>query len=204
MTESNREHLSCLMDGELDRKAQQFLLRRLSTDPELSARWQRYHLVRSCLHQEMGQGIAIVERVAQAVAVEADPPVSRALPAWLRPVAGGAIAACVAVVAIIGINQNLTRQGALEPTAGQPGFVSQSTPLDRSFSRQAVPVNYSEVSPADRQRINTYVLRHHQAVGGSGLTAFIPIVTGTPTSDAAAADFEGEQAEQTQELVAEP
>lgn len=204
MTDSNREHLSCLMDGEIDRKAQQFLLRRLSTDPELGARWQRYHLVRSCLHQEMGQGVAIVERVALAVDAEAEPPVVRTVPGWLRPVAGGAIAACVALVAVVGINQNLSRQGPLESSGDQPGFVSQPTPLDRSFSRQAVPVNYSEVSPADRQRINTYVLRHHQAVGGSGFASFVPIVTGTPTSDEAEVGPDSDQEVQAQELVTEP
>jgi len=202
MTESNREHLSSLMDGELDRKAQEFLLRRLSTDPEMAERWQRYHLVRSCLHQEMGPGVAIVERVSRAVAGESSAPAVKRFPGWLRPVAGGAIAACVALVAIVGINQNVSRQGQLESDSVQPGFVSQSTPLDRSFSRQAVPVNLSEVSPADRQRINTYVLRHHQAVGGTGFTSFIPIVTGTPTSDES--DFDGEQGDQAQELVTEP
>lgn len=202
MTESNREHLSCLMDGELDRKAQQFLLRRLSTDPDLGARWQRYHLVRSCLHQEMGQGVAIVDRVALAVDAEAAPPVVRAVPGWLRPVAGGAIAACVALVAIVGINQNLSREGQLGSDGEQPGFVSQPTQLDRSFSRQAVPVNLNEVGPADRQRINTYVLRHHQAVGGSGFTSFIPIVTGTATSNEA--EPENEQQGQAPQLGAEP
>ena len=204
MTDSNQEHLSCLMDGELDRKGQQFLLRRLASDSDLSERWQRYHLVRSCLHQETVQGIGIAERVSLAIASEAVPLAGNTMPRWLRPVAGGAIAACVALVAIVGINQNLTRQGQQEPEADQAGFVSQQTPLDRSFSRQAVPVNFSEVSPADRQRINTYVLRHHQAVGGSGFASYIPIVTGTPTSDDVETRPDDGQPDQARDPVTEP
>ncbi len=178
MTESNREHLSCLMDGELERNAQDFLLRRLSGDPDMTDAWRRYHLVRACLHQEMGSGVCIADRVSQAVAEEDSFSASR-MPAWLRPVAGSAIAASVALVAIVGINSSLLERGQPELVAEQPGFVSQSSLLDQPFSRQAIPVGFSPASEADRTRINTFVLRHNQAVGGGGFVSYLPIVTGT-------------------------
>jgi sigma-E factor negative regulatory protein RseA len=181
MTESNRENLSCLMDGELDRDAQVFLLRRLAGDPDMTATWRRYHLVRSCMHAEMASGQCIAERVSEAIANEDVPTRESALPSWMRPVAGAAIAAGVALFAIVGINSILLQQGQPDSVVEQPGFVSQPTSLDRTFSQQAVPVGFNEVSPADRQRINTYVLRHNQAVGGSGFISYVPIVTGTPT-----------------------
>lgn len=193
MTESNREHLSCLMDGELDHKGQDFLLRRLASDQGMSATWRRYHLVRACLHQEMAGGQCIADRVSAALADE-PLPVNEGFPAWLKPVAGSAIAASVALMAIVGINANLLERHQGEPLAEQPGFVSQSTSLDQSFSRQAMPVSFSEVSPADRQRINTYVLRHNQAVGGAGFVSYLPIVTATPVE---ATGYTESQADQT-------
>ncbi len=176
MTESNREHLSCLMDGELDRSAQKFLFRRLSGDSDLGGRWRRYHLVRACIHQEFARAGDLTDRVAAALADEPAPRPERAFERWLKPVAGGAIAASVALVALVGINANLGDRGS-EMAADEPGFVSQPTSLDRTFSRQAVPVSYSDSSQADRQRINTYVLRHNQAVGGGGFASYVPIVT---------------------------
>jgi sigma-E factor negative regulatory protein RseA len=195
MTESNRETLSCLMDGELDRDAQVFLLRRLAGDPEMTATWRRYHLVRSCMHQEMASGQCIAERVSEAIASEDVPTRESSLPSWMRPVAGAAIAAGVALFAIVGINSSLLDQGQPDAVVEQPGFVSQPTSLDRTFSQQAVPVSFNEVSPADRQRINTYVLRHNQAVGGSGFVSYVPIVTGgtqveTVESDQERSDLE--------------
>ncbi len=194
MMESNREHLSSLMDGELDDKAQGFLLRRLSSDPEMTATWRRYHLVRACLHKEFEHAADLADRVGRAL--DSEPSVEASGRArWLRPVAGSAIAACVALVAIVGINANIMQRGQPEAAADQPGFVSQPSVLDRSFSQQAVPVSFTESSPADRQRINTLVLRHNQAVGGSGFVSYLPIVTGTPSQTEADADGRGEQRE---------
>lgn len=197
MTESSREHLSSLMDGELDDKAQTFLLQRLSRDPEMTSTWRRYHLVRACLHQEFEHASDLADRVARAL--DQEPAIEQGrLTGWLRPVAGSAIAACVALVAIVGINANIMQRGQIEAAPEQPGFVSQPSVLDQTFSRPAVPVSLTESSPADRQRINTLVLRHNQAVGGSGFVSYLPIVTSS--SGQSQADPETEPAEEPVDL----
>ncbi len=196
MTDSHQEQLSCLMDGELEPQAQDFLLRRLAGDEGMSRRWRRYHLVRACLHKELESGHCIAESVSQALDREPAVEPATTMPRWLRPVAGGAIAASVALVAIVGINSSLLERGQPEAAAEQPGFVSQPTPLDRSFAQQPVPVGYSEVTPEDRQRINTYVLRHNQASGGSGFIPYLPIVTGAPVEASS-----GQRTDQDPELV---
>ncbi|HSH27633.1 MAG TPA: RseA family anti-sigma factor [Wenzhouxiangella sp.] len=177
MSESSRENLSSLMDGELDRKGRKFLLRRLAGDADMKASWNRMHLVRACLHQEDLASGDLVGRVAAAL--DAEPAPSRSLPArLLRPVAGGAIAASVAVMAIVGINSSmLEQQGAVALEGDEPGFVSQPTELDRPFTQSAVPVSYSEDRRAQRQRISGYVMRHHQAAGNTGFVSWVPIVT---------------------------
>lgn len=177
MSESNREHISSLMDGELDRGAQRFLLRRLVEDAEMKATWRRFHTIRACLHREILATRDLSARVAAALDDENASERSSRMAAWFKPVAGSAIAASVALVAIVGINSSmLDRQH--EPVEQPPGFVSQSTSLDQPFTRSAVPVGYSESSTAERNRISGHVLRHHQAAGGAGFISYAPIVTG--------------------------
>lgn len=177
MSESNREHLSSLMDGELERGAQRFLLQRLAEDAEMKATWRRFHTIRACLHREILATRDLAASVAAALDAEMTPGRQSRMPAWFKPVAGSAIAASVALMAIVGINSSVLErhQG---PAVEQPGFVSQPTSLDQPFTQSAVPVGYSESSTAERNRISGHVLRHHQASGGAGFISYAPIVTG--------------------------
>jgi len=178
MTESSREHLSSLMDDELDRKGCKFMLRRLAGDAELKARWSRMHMLRACLRNERLAGGDLVARVA--VALESEPAPSKSLSSrLLRPVAGGAIAASVAVMAIVGINSSMLEQSGSGGLAEneEPGFVSRPTQLDQPFTQSAVPVSYSEDQRSQRQRLSGYVMRHHQAAGSTGFVSWVPIVT---------------------------
>ncbi|MEE4638712.1 MAG: sigma-E factor negative regulatory protein [Wenzhouxiangella sp.] len=178
MTEANREQLSCLMDGELERHGRDFLVRRMSGDRELTGQWRRYHVIKACLQREFSGQLDLSDRVAAALSDEAPVGGESVARRWLKPVGGMAIAASVAVAALIGINSSVLEQGQPDRSAGQPGFVSQPSPLDRPFNQPLVPVSLSETSFADRQRINTYLLRHNQAAGGAGFTSYVPIVVG--------------------------
>ena len=113
MNKESREHLSCFMDGEISRETGRFLVRRLGADSELREIWARYHLVRDCLrHQEGGLvgdnlDIDLCGRVQQALAGEKPQAVPGRFAAslfkggWLKPVAGMAMAASVALIAIM-------------------------------------------------------------------------------------------------------
>ena len=190
MTETNREHLSTLMDGELERDAREFILRRLSHDDKLSARWRRYHMVRACLQRELSSAADLTGRVSAAIGTEPGLASTSTASRWLKPISGAAIAASVAVVALVGINSSLLERGQPELVAEQPGFVSQPTPFDWSFAQPLVPVSFSETTAADRQRISGYVLRHNQAAGSVGFVSYVPIVVGTRTPPVAT---EGEE-----------
>lgn len=180
MSDSN-QNLSCLMDGELDADNQLFLLRRLAHDQSMTLTWRRFHLVRACLHKEMAQVDCIADRVAAAISHEQrhanSTSASSRSPRWLRPIAGGAIAASAALFAIVAINTSLLERSG--PSGDlEPGFVApQTTVLNQPFARQATPVSFSEMEPSQRQRLNSYVLRHNQAAGGSGFVSYIPIVS---------------------------
>lgn len=180
--ERNNEHLSALIDGELDRRESAFLLRRLTTDASMQDDWTRYHLTRACIHNEFPGRIDLVSRVRAAIADERIDPVSRMSP-MARFGVGGALAAGIAMVAVVGLDNRIAP--GPEAVEEAPAFVSQSSALDRQFSRQAVPAGFIELpsspaaTPADdpRERISRYIIRHGQASGGSNFVSFTPILT---------------------------
>ena len=187
--ERNNEHLSALIDGELDRRESEFLLRRLTADDAMQDDWTRYHMVRACMQREFSGPVDLVDRVRASIADEQTDPVARMSP-LTRFGIGGAMAAGVALMAVVGLNSRL----APGPTEIEdaPAFVSQSSALDRQFSRQAVPVGLSELpasstaAPNDdsRERLSRYIIRHGQAAGGTTFVSFTPILT-SDTSAAA-------------------
>ena len=140
MDPTSREDLSALMDGELAAEPTRFLLRRLDHDPELSAAWSRWHLIRACLASDSARMSApkrdndFAARVATALQVEAAPPVRQRH--WARYMGGGAIAAGVAVAALM-----LNAPG---PRGDAPAPVAQSRPATNSL----VPTALAETSPA--------------------------------------------------------
>jgi len=120
MDPTSREDLSALMDGELAAEPTRFLLRRLDHDPELSATWSRWHLIRACLASDTARMSApkrdsdFAARIASALQVEAAPPARQRH--WARYMGGGAIAAGVAVAALL-LNVPSPRGDTLAPVA---------------------------------------------------------------------------------------
>jgi len=183
----NNEPISALVDGELDPKGAAFLVRRLSEDPHMHRQWQRFHLVRACLQREFSGPVSLVDRVQASLQDEAAPERRGRFPSLMRMGLGGAVAASVAMVAVLGLANRIDTENSavLEPDQG-PGFVSQSTPLDRQFNAPLVPAglgaNENSASPggttsATQQRINRYMIRHSQAAGSNGFISYTPVLT---------------------------
>lgn len=199
MSTESREHLSCLMDGEISRETGRFLVRRLGADEELCATWARYHLVRDCLRdQEAGlAGTELSGRIRLAIEQESVPAAPRRrAPAWLKPAAGMAVAASVALMAIVAVGPG--RQvvdpstTAEDEVAAVENFTSPQGLRPMTNTRQA-----SLSGGAGGNRMNPYLLRHYQATGsasGKGFVTFVPIVITTAAeageTSAAATDAE--------------
>jgi sigma-E factor negative regulatory protein RseA len=209
MNTDPREHISCLMDGEITRETGRFLVRRLGADAALSATWARYHLVRDCLrHQEGGlAGESLASRVRQAIENESLPArPNRVGGAWLRPVAGVAVAASVALMAIVAVGPtNQATQPAestLAETADTPAFTSPQSLTPAPVSQTA---SLHGVSSGE-SRMNAYLLRHYQAAGlngSKGFVTFVPIVLQPVAAKADAVDPEAEEESNT-DGVAQP
>lgn len=209
MNQQTHEQLSALADGELERDQIRFLLARMGGGSELPVRWARYHIVRQVLRRQ--QMVALSPCFADAVMarlVEEPHVHARTAPTWLRWGAGGAIAASVAVAALM-VTQPAGELGS--PSGSSGAMVARATPQAASVNMSPVAAvsapgefrtpllapNVPETAPASfgtdltqpvaiDPQMQSYLMRHYQAVGGSGQSAFVPYVL-LGTADAARA-----------------
>ncbi len=139
MTENIREQISALLDGELPQHEMRQAVDRLSEQEPLQERWDRYHLIRDVIRGDAGARSApsVAERVRAelehepAILAAPKPPAGTTTrpPAWVRPFAGTALAASVAVLAVLAAPQLLNpeakgpAQTAALQTAPQPNYV---------------------------------------------------------------------------------
>lgn len=187
MNKETLEHVSSLMDGELSRETGLFLTRRLCADEELTATWERYHLIRDCIRQPGGKTplVDLSERMRHALSDEEATPVSVwASNRWLRPVSGLAIAVSVALMAIVAVGPDQAIQNAVNPDeqTAQP-FTSPNI-LPAAPRTQAA--SFSPQAQGRDARLNSYLLRHNQSSGSftaQGIIGLVPIVSSAETED---------------------
>lgn len=158
------EQLSALADGELGQAEAELLLARLTREPALRARWERYHTIGEALRGGLPARYPVglpagVERALAEDVVHAARG-GTLLGRFMMPMIGAAIAASVALVGVLVVrNQVQDPVAAVAPlTAG-----AEHAPLPG-----AMVVDYS---PAMRAKLGAYVVRHGQAADRSLLTA---------------------------------
>ena len=168
------ENLSALVDGEdaTSSSSRSYLLDGIKDDVDLQLKWKSYHLIRNSLRQELPADIYldIADRVAQAL--DAEPAILAPKKTWrdislisnIVPFAkqGGqmAIAASVAVVMIIGVQQ-LNQADVIQPFNAAPpipGIQGGLSPV--SFDQARTVPNSDGVE--QRRRINAYMTDHKQ------------------------------------------
>jgi negative regulator of sigma E activity len=101
---------------------------------------------------------------------------------WLKPVAGMAIAASVALMAVMAVDPGTS------PALQSPGGVAESGSVESFTSPQGlsqIPVSSQAVSS---QRMDSYLLRHYQAAGSSGGRSFVALVPVMVKSQASASE----------------
>jgi sigma-E factor negative regulatory protein RseA len=128
MSEALREQLSALMDGELPKDQMRFLLRGLDADAQLAQSWSRYQLASAVMRRQVAfvpVDAGFADRVMQAVSQQSAP--VRAGVRVLRWAGGGAIAAAVAVIALVGTRPAVqSPMPASTPIASVPATPVQS------------------------------------------------------------------------------
>jgi sigma-E factor negative regulatory protein RseA len=119
------------MDGELGAEPTRFLLRRLDHDPELSATWSRWHLIRDCLAAEPARMSTrkrdddFAAQVATTLGAGRDARTHTRH--WAQYIGGSALAASVAVAALILYTPNAARNGGPAPDTQRTAAAPVST-----------------------------------------------------------------------------
>ena len=117
MSEQIREQVSAFLDGELPGTETELLLKRLTRDGELRESFGRYALIGEALRG--GGSQLLSRRFASRVnlAIDGEPVVAQ-IPSqsvrerrWWRPLAGVTVAAGVATVAIVALQQRAISPG---------------------------------------------------------------------------------------------
>lgn len=169
MSEQIREQISALLDGELPAAEQRLLLERLGRDPALRSCLSRYQLIGDAVHQTLPPQVdlGLADRVMAALDEQ---PAYHASPAWtaraVRPLAGLAVAASVAVVAVLAVQQLRTP----EPGAG---LQVAAKPLPAAVAPAAAQLSAAQPAPS-RERLNEYLVNHSEYAASGGLAGISP------------------------------
>ena len=172
MSEQIREQVSAFLDGELPGSETELLLKRLTRDPELRQSFGRYALIGETLRGTSRGSLSLTfaARVNGAIDGEpaAPPQPVRARPLrWWKPIAGTAVAAGVAAVAVVALQQravapslpaasHMTVQNARLMTVPEEAL---------SYTVPAAPAATAMVAPA---RLTSYVFAHSKYAEGLG------------------------------------
>lgn len=146
-TVQSRESLSALKDGEASEFELRKVLQTLTTDSELRKQWHRYHLAAAIIRREVVKSpdLALCDRIQAALNEEpahGTSPVKR----LIQPLSRFAVAASVAALAIVGVQQytqlNGASEAALAKAEPEVAHDRPATPLQlpSAFSVPRVPV----------------------------------------------------------------
>ena len=197
MSQPFEEHLSAFMDGELGRDESRFLLRRAEGDDVLAGRWMRYHIARYVLRRQPVLAIRADFSSAILARLDAEAVAETGRVQWLRWGSGGAIAAAVAVAALM-VTKPTTEPEVATPIAAStaPQRATQiaapalaqiaaaspvlQTPLVPNSPIQTQAASFgsdlSEQPVTYDPRLQSYVIRHYQALGTTSQPDFVPYI----------------------------
>jgi len=159
------ESASALMDGEASELDLRRVLKVVGEDPAVSGSWQRYHLVRASLHQDVHgrPAVNLLAGIHARLAEDEQPlvvPISRRFSGALRRLGQGAIAASFAFTALYAasyLQWSSGEQPGVPAVASQNGAQDPQMPsLGGDFSPSALTRTVS-MDAAARKRLQQAV-----------------------------------------------
>ncbi|MCG6901021.1 MAG: sigma-E factor negative regulatory protein [Gammaproteobacteria bacterium] len=167
MKEKLYEQLSALVDDELADGEQDLLLRQLGADAELRERLARYQAISDAMQSHLPSRLEVgFHKVIQA-ALQDEPAVQVEWPRFaglFKPLAGFAVAASVAVVAVLSL------QSVHDEINPQTASVASAPDYLRA-ELKAVP--NTERTP---QSLDAYVVNHNEYAVNRGMLPYVRLV----------------------------
>jgi sigma-E factor negative regulatory protein RseA len=173
MSEQIREQVSAFLDGELPGSETELLLKRLTRDPELRQSFGRYALIGDTLRgaSSVSLSLTFAARVNRTIDGEPAAPLQPGARArrlrWWKPIAGTAVAAGVAALAVVALQQRAVAPGL--PVAARMTVQNarlMTVPKEAiSYTVPAAPAAPAMMAPA---RLTNYVFAHSKYSVGLG------------------------------------
>ncbi len=188
MTDCKNEKISAFMDGE-EPAGQTDVVGHLLRDEGLRARWSRYHLISDCLRGHLPATLSDVSAHIRR-GLKDEPTIlspKRGRPAAFKPLAGLAIAASVAMIALIAVQMGHQTEPARPASDIMADVAATAAPPARaparSFTFQDSPLLPAgpgvSVSVAD-QRMKNYLVSHNEFRSNgriNGIPPYVRVVT---------------------------
>lgn len=168
MSDSVKEQLSACLDGELAEAEMELLVKRLGRDAEYRATLGRYSLISECMRGERPAAASPAFATKVMAALDKEPVAqvsgirsSSALARRLKPAAGFAIAAGVAAVAVLSVQQRGVDpvQLAETETSGATAETIVGPAPEPSYT---VPTNTPTGAFVPAARLTNYVVAHSE------------------------------------------
>lgn len=166
MTDPVKQQLSACLDGELPAGELDLLLKQVSRDPPLGRSLGRYALIGEVLRARDTVAAPADFSTRVGAAVAAEPPLSaHATPGrvpvqWLKPVAGAAVAAGVAAIAILSLQPPADNRAPSYASVPAPSATEAASAADPSYIVSANSTTASGFVPA--ARLTNYVVAHSE------------------------------------------
>ncbi len=182
MSEYSREQISALMDGELENESKTTLQALINNDEHRQI-WAHYHLIGECLRGNLSKYFDpnIADRISTAIKDEPTILAPKHATNFFKPIMGFAIAASVAVVVILGVQQT-----SLNPVTTPTQTIASHQPdlsNHQLVTNVAVKPATQQVKPLPatmpvdaRSRLNRYLVNYNDYSANAGMQGMLPYV----------------------------
>ncbi|BAZ93461.1 anti-sigma-E factor RseA [Thiohalobacter sp. COW1] len=175
MTDQVKEQISALVDDALPPQERSLLLARMVSDPALRETWSRYTLIQDALRNHLPEQVEpdLSDRVMAALEPESAHDRGAARPrlaGWTRPLAGLAVAASVAVLAVV-----MFQPDAPTPGGGVQVADAGSAPVAEDY-RRVDTSQWQGQQAMVSERLNQYLVNHNEFAARNGMPVVAPHV----------------------------
>lgn len=174
MNDEIREQLSALADDELSELESPLLLGRMQRDAGLRECLGRYQLIGEVMRgADASAGMGIAQRVQRALADDAPVIGSQSVSQkdrWWKPLAGMAVAASVALVAVLAVTTERDSDNGV-PVAAVTTYTTPETTL---ASDTPEPQHWERIEPQVEKRLSGYLVNHNEYAASRGVQGVMP------------------------------
>jgi sigma-E factor negative regulatory protein RseA len=179
MSEQQRQHLSALVDGEIESNIAQATVSALESNGELRGAWERFHLMGAAIRSETvrEEYRQIASLVSDRIAMEPAAPGAALTRARrgsrLGAFAGAALAASAAFLAVFAVPQLFDPQ----PATRSPGVVADVTAPPEQFRLPSSARRWHLDKPALESKLDRFLVNHQEQSRATGMKGFLPYAT---------------------------